>query len=173
MKNIFQFCFLGRLVADFVKWEVRDTFMASHGTCEEMEALLCGPFEGKDPKLNLFWRIKNKIKNLIQCVNPAGFSGARNLSGANQRGPQVAASTFFWPITSVGFFCIARQRSTVHQRSTIHRVASLWFVRLNCAFWPLWNPTEHTQILTRRPYLPVSRARFYALYKRNGFFYFG
>ena len=48
-----------------------------------------------------------------------------HVNGANQRGPRIDASTFFWPITSMGFLRIVRQRSTAHQRSMIHRVASL------------------------------------------------
>ena len=70
---------------------------------------------------------------------------------------------FFWPITSVGFLRIARRRSTAHHRSMIHRVAGSWLVRLDCAFWPFWNPTERTQTLTRCPYLPNSRVCISAL----------
>ena len=88
---------------------------------------------------------------------------AGNLSGANQRGPRFATSPFSWPITSVGFLHIARQRSILHHRSTIHRVASQWLVKLKFAFRPLWNPTERTETLTRRPYPPVYRAMIYAL----------
>ena len=59
--------------------------------------------------------------------------------------PSLFPTTLIWPITGVGFFRTARQRST------IHRVASLWLVRLNSAFWLFWNPTESMKILTLCP----------------------
>ena len=101
-----------------------------------------------------------KIKNIIiQCVNPGStitwapfFLGARNLSGANQGGPRMATSPFYGQSQPWDF------------PASYASVASLWLVRLNCAFWPLWNPTERTQTLTRCPYLPVSRVLISAIY---------
>ena len=80
-----------------------------------------------------------------------------HLSQVNQRCIHILPTTLIWPMTGVGFFRTARQRSL------IHRVASLWLVRLNFAFWA-WNPTECTQTLTRCPYLPVSRVWIPSLY---------
>ena len=78
--------------------------------------------------------------------------------------PTFCLHTLIWPITGVGFFRTARQRSIARQRSTIHRVASLWLVRLNCAFWLLSNLTECLKTLNQGEHPPDSRVWILILY---------
>ena len=99
-----------------------------------------------------------------------GNSNKFHMSRANQRCPPILPTTLIWPITCVGFFHTARQRSTMH------RVSSLWLFRLNFTFWALWNPKKWTQTFTRSPNLPVSRVWISLLYYsaacRGEHFYF-
>ena len=75
--------------------------------------------------------------------------------------PTHFTTHFFWPITGVGLFRTARQRSAACQRSKINDITSLWLVKLNCAFYPLWNPTERTQTNTHSSDLPILGSEFF------------
>ena len=114
-----------------IEWRIL-AFVKTHGKHENIEQWLTTPdsrvwilIESYTVSKSKLWKSSHKF----------------DLSRANQRCPRICLR--LW----------SDQHSPERQRSTINRVASLWFVSFNCAFWPLWIPTERTQTLTRCPYL--------------------
>ena len=82
---------------------------------------------------------------------------------ANQRGSRIAPSPFFLANHKLGIFSHRTLAFNHTQAFNIQSRCQPVIGQIELRISALVKPPERTQTLTRRPYLPVSRARIYAL----------